>query len=87
MWDNSGAEQDLYRNNRDSVLLPSMESLFGRIGEELIPDNVRQRNKVCNRSTHHCILHACTSEQWRAETYTLFSLYILARLAVHAKTP
>lgn len=46
MWDNAGAEKDLYRSNRDSVLLPSMESFFARIGEEVTPDNIRQRNKV-----------------------------------------
>lgn len=46
MWSNSGAEQDLYRHNRDPLLLPRTEAFLARIGEELVPDKVRQRNKV-----------------------------------------
>lgn len=46
MWSNSGAERDLYRHKRDPLLLPKTEAFFARIGEELVPDKIRQRNKV-----------------------------------------
>ena len=46
MWDNSGAEEDLYRQNRDARMLPTADEHLAQVGKELAGE-VRQIRQVC----------------------------------------
>lgn len=47
MLDSSGAEEDLFRQNRDERMLPSADAHFAQIGRELAGDVLRKR-QVCD---------------------------------------
>ncbi len=46
MWDTSGAEEDLYRKNRDQRMLPTTEEHFSQIGKELAQGDFRRNKQV-----------------------------------------
>lgn len=47
MWDNSGAEEDLYWSNRDHRMLPSADEHLVQVGKEIAGD-VRHVKQVCS---------------------------------------
>ena len=47
MWDNAGAQEDLYRSNRDDRMLPTTEKHLAQVGRE-ISGNVLVGKQVCS---------------------------------------
>lgn len=45
MWDNSGAEEDLYKKNMDQRMLPTADEHLAQVGKELA-NEVRQIKQV-----------------------------------------
>ena len=46
MWDNSGAQEDLYCVNRDQRMLPTTDQHLAQVGNELSGD-VLKNKQVC----------------------------------------
>ena len=53
MLDNSGADADLYRKNRDVQMLPTTEQHLAQVGTELTQGDFRRNRQVCKSLASH----------------------------------
>lgn len=60
MWDNAGAQEDLYRSNRDDKMLPTTEKHLAQVGRE-ISGNVLMGKQVCSLTPSTPFTFCCLS--------------------------